>query len=772
METQTTVMREGRRISIQGVVPGVGFRAWVSRVARSSGVDGRVRANPSGIVIEAFGRHDALDAFVSNLKADPPPGAKIRALMWESMPLEEIKGFVVFPPAHHKERHESLPPDLALCDDCLAEIFSPQDRRFRYAFTSCGRCGPRFSITSALPFERANTRMASFAMCDECQQEVETSGSRRQGAATNACPVCGPRLTLVDAFEVEVPGLGDALARTAKALEEGKVVALKTMGGFRLAVRADRAEAVRTLRARKKRDELPFAVMVRTLEEARSVAAPDELEEEALSSAARPIVLVRRRDDSILVEEVAPDNPRVGLMLAGTAMEHLLLADARVPIAVTSANLAGEPVASRNAEAFARLRGIADVFLVHDLEIENPCEDSVARIVAGQTCLHRRSRGYVPGAIPVAGGFAQPVLATGAQTHAAFCVGLGQSAFLGPHIGALDNPDTLASFDAAINRFLGYLRIAPTVIAHDLHPAWASTRWARERAAKGGQRLIAVQHHHAHVASAMAEHGLARPVLGLAFDAGGYGDDGTSWGGEFLFADAEGYRRLATFRPLALAGGDRAMQDVWRLALAMLDDAFGIEGWSVEDYPLFYDVGTREISIVRRMIAHHVNAPATHALGRWFDAIGALGLARPRATFDGQVARAWDFAAAEGRATRAYPWDIDEHATPWQIDLRPAVRAAAVEVRVGTAPGIIAAKFHETIIAAATEVARRLLREVGRVPIVLTGDSFENARLAEGLLGELVGYTEVFLHGLVPPGDGGIAAGQAVVADAIVRKDG
>ena len=763
---------EGRRIEVAGTVQGVGFRPFVYRVARASGVTGRVRNDSAGVTIEAFGEHERLDAFVASLEAQPPRAARIRSLVSTPIPAEPTNGFEIVESAPTAERQVSIPPDLATCDACLAEIFDANDRRFRYPFTNCTNCGPRFTITRDIPYDRPATTMAPFTMCPDCLREYEDVEDRRFHAQPNACPVCGPRLKLLLAHGNEAPGTGDAIERAARALLEGRIVAVKGLGGFHLACRADRGDVVERLRARKHRDEKPFAVMVRTLADAERLAELADAERELLSSVERPIVLVRRRAGTSgrVSDAIAPGNPTLGLLLAYTPLHHLLLADAGVPLVMTSANLSDEPIVRANAEAFERLQGIADLFLVHDREIETRCDDSVARVIAGRPVVLRRSRGYVPRGIPVAAAFEHPVLATGAQLKNTFCVGVGRQAFLGPHIGDLENIATLDSFDASVERMLRFLRVEPALIAHDLHPAYPSTAWARERTPRVS--LVGVQHHHAHVVAAMAEHGLAGPVLGLAFDGTGYGVDGTSWGGEFLLTEQDSFRRLATFRPLRLAGGDRAIRDVWRIALAMMDDAFGRDGWNVDDYVLFRGVRVHEIEVVRRMIDAEVNAPLAHGVGRWFDGFGALGLGKARSGFEGQVAMKWEFAASAAPGARAFEWTFDRSRDPMQIDLRPAVRAAALDLLAGVSPEIISARFHRTIVEASADVARFLLREAGRIPVVLTGGCFQNARLVEGLRAALEGAFDVRTHASVPPGDGGIALGQAVVANAQARKWG
>jgi hydrogenase maturation protein HypF len=454
-------------------------------------------------------------------------------------------------------------------------------------------------------------------------------------------------------------------------------------------------------------------------------------------------------------------------MLPYSPLHYLIAAEVGRPLVMTSGNLSEEPIAYRNDEAIARLGAVADLFVLHDREIVTRCDDSVVRVLAGGPTVMRRSRGYVPRAIALPRAFSRPVLACGAQLKNTFCIGVGAQAYLGPHIGDLENLDTFQSFEQSIARMERFLEVNPEVIAHDLHPEYLSTVYARSRS---DLVAVQVQHHHAHVASAMAEHGLTGPVLGLAFDGTGYGSDGHAWGGEFLLADFAGFTRLATFRPLALAGGDTAIRKVWRIALAMLDDAFAAAA-PLDDLALFADIAPRDLAVVRRMIANRFNAPLAHGVGRYFDAFGALVLGVTEANYEGQVAMRLEWAADSAERAH-YRFDVDRNSSPWEVDLRQAVRDAVHDLLRGVSAGVIAARFHNTLVCAAAEVVRAASAGVGRVPIVLTGGCFQNARLAEGIASALARNFDVYTHRSVPPGDGGIALGQAMVADARTRAGG
>jgi hydrogenase maturation protein HypF len=740
------------------------LRPWIWRLARENGIGGRISNDSKGVTIEAFGAPSALEDFLRDIRTAPPPAAEIRELECVSIPAEAFSEFVIVPSRSTDGLRVSIPPDLATCDSCLAEIFDPSDRRYRYAFTNCTNCGPRFTIALEVPYDRRSTTMAAFPMCAACRAEYENPADRRFHAQPNACPDCGPRLIALAADGTPL-AWEDPTAQAGAMLRDGLVLAVKGLGGFHLACDATSRAAVDRLRRRKRREEKPFAVMVRRLEDAERLAELGDAERALLASAERPIVLARRRPDAALAAEVAPDNPLLGILLAYTPLHHLLLADTGRPLVMTSGNLSEEPIACGNREAVRRLSKIADGFLAHDRDIASRCDDSVARVVARGPVLLRRSRGWVPRPIPVAAPFSEPVLACGGHLKNTFCIGLGSSAYLGPHIGDLENLETLTAFEEAVERMERFLRVEPQLVAHDLHPEYVSTLYARR--SRGG-RKVGVQHHFAHVASAMAEHGLAGPVLGLAWDGTGYGTDGTAWGGELLLARRDGYDRLASFRPLALPGGEAAIRETWRAALALLEDAFP-EGPPLSSLRLFDGVEPRSLEVVRQMIAGDIHLPRARGVGRYFDAFGALFLGRPASRHEGQVALAWNLAADTGER-RGYGFEISEGPLS-EIDLRPTVREAVADFLAGTTPAVISGRFHNTLAAAASQVISAARASAGNAPVVLTGGCFQNALLAERVLERLEG-SRVLLHRQVPPGDGGLALGQAVVASALASDGG
>jgi hydrogenase maturation protein HypF len=759
-------VKEGRRIELRGTVQGVGMRPWIYRIAHDYGITGRVWNQGNGVTITAFGDGGALDAFVKALGSSRPPAAVVEGLETASIDVEEAREFVIIDSSRGDGRRVSIPPDLATCDECAAEIFDPSNRRYRYPFTNCTNCGPRFTIATDVPYDRPATTMAPFPMCRLCQREYDDPANRRFHAQPNACPVCGPRLTAM------LPGgqpvaTANPIAYAAAELQLGHIVAVKGIGGFHLACDALSSAAVARLRERKHRDEKPFAVMARDLAAAERIGALDDAARRLLTSTERPIVVVPRRPGSSVCNEVAPRNPLIGLMLPYTPLHHLLLADAGTPLVMTSGNLAEEPIVYRNDEALERLGDIADLLLVHDREIVTRCDDSVMRIVSGAPMVIRRSRGFVPRAISLPVPVAVPVLGCGALLKNTFCIAHRDRAWLGPHIGDLENVETYEAYQDAIARMERFLGVRGEVVAHDLHPDYLSTRYAHER----NGTMVGVQHHHAHVASAIAEHRLAGPVIGVAFDGTGYGMDGTAWGGECFVGDPAAVARVATFRPVLLAGGDTAIKQPWRIALALLDDA--LRGAAPLDCLRLFDrVAPPAIDAVQQMLTARVNTPRARGVGRYFDGFGALALARSLARYEGQIA--FDFnMVLDPRESGAYRYHIDRSTQPMEIDLRPAVCSLVEDLLDGVRTPLISARFHNTITAATVGMVRDAATVLGtraRPAVVLTGGCFQNAYLAERASAALTRDFDVYLHRDVPPGDGGIALGQAVIAAALVER--
>jgi hydrogenase maturation protein HypF len=741
------------------------MRPWIYRVAHEQGIRGRVWNDTNGVCIEAFGAPETLDAFVEALAVNQPPAAVTESVVTAPIPAEDATGFVIIESRRATNRRVSIPADLATCAACAAEIRDPNNRRFRYPFTNCTNCGPRFTIATDVPYDRSATTMARFGMCAECQREYDDPSNRRFHAEPNACPSCGPQLraTWPSGELIETT---DAIRYAARVIDAGYLVAVKGIGGFHLACDALSSPAVVRLRLRKHREEKPLAVMVADIAQARRLAVISREERELLESAERPIVLVPRRPGADLAPEVAPHNPLIGLMLPYSPLHHVLLSDVGKPLVMTSANVTDEPIVYRNDEATARLKGIADILLIHDREIVTACDDSVATTIAGAPVVLRRSRGFVPRPITLRHTLDVPVLACGALLKNTFCLAHRNQAWIGPHIGDLENAEAFEAYQDAIVRMERFLGLTPEVVAHDLHPDYLSTRYAYGR----GLATFGVQHHHAHVVSAMAEHGLDGAVLGVAFDGTGYGTDGTSWGGEFLVGDARSMLRVATFRPLRLPGGDAAVRQPWRTARAALSDA-AVNDATIDTLALFRGVAETERRGVEQMLVSALNTPLAHGVGRYFDAVGALVLARPQARYEGQLAFELNM-LADPSEYGSYAYAIDCSAGMPEVDFRPVIQAVVADLLDGVPAGTIAARFHNAIVTATAAMVREVGRRAGlgsRPAVVLTGGCFQNARLAEGLLAALAADYQVYLHRRVPPGDGGISLGQAVAAAAAIE---
>lgn len=751
------------------------MRPFIQRVARECGVTGRASNSGSGVTIEAFGTDAALERLLDRI-GDPAGGpGEIERVDWEPLRGPAPADFAIDPGTRESEQQIALAPDLATCAQCRRETSDPADRRFGYAFTSCTACGPRFTIARELPYERERTSMDAFALCDACRREYTTPGERRHHAETNACPACGPCLRLATPQGQTLARDGQALAAAARLLQGGGVLGVRGIGGYHLAVDATDAAAVARLRARKRRPRKPFAVMARDLAAARALAQVSPAEAAQLAAPEAPIVLLRRRVAACVVDAVAPGLPWLGLLLPYTPLHQLLLEAVGRPLVMTSGNRSGEPIACGIDEAEQRLAQLVDGFLHHDREIVASCDDSVVRVVAGRPSLLRRSRGYVPRPLRLPRPSPHTLLACGAQLASTFCLARGDRAWLSQHLGDLDSPESAQGFAKAVERMEHWLGTPAEVVAHDLHPHYASTRYALTREAG---LHVPVQHHHAHAASAIAEHALSGPVLAVVFDGTGLGSDGSAWGGELLLADASGFERLATLRPIQLAGGEVAIRDVWRLALAVLEDAFD-DAPPLEALALFRKLDGARLEGVRGLLRSGLRCLPAHGAGRWFDALGALVLEQPVAEHQGDVALQWQAAAAL-EALPAYPFELGLRPavpgaagpTPLEIDLRPMVRAAVHDQQAGRPAALISGRFHATLAAATAAALARLRPATGARPLVLSGGCFQNELLATRMRQALEPHWRVYTHERVPPGDGGLALGQALVAQAAARRGG
>jgi hydrogenase maturation protein HypF len=773
------VVRDGRRtrvrVRVRGTVQGVGFRPYVYRLAGELGLGGFVFNDAHGVVAEVEGCDAAVVRFLARLGPDAPPLAVVEDVVGEGRPVRGDWVFAIRESPHGEVPDAPIAPDTAVCGDCLRELRDPADRRFRYPFINCTNCGPRFTIVRGVPYDRPLTTMAGFAMCADCRTEYEDPTDRRFHAQPNACVVCGPRLSLLSRDGEVVAGGGgaaDAVTAAAGTLRDGAILAVKGIGGYHLACRADDQGAVAALRARKHREDKPFALMAADVAQARSLVALSEAECALLDAPERPIVLAPRRTDAPVAVAVAPGAPELGVMLPYSPLHHLLLADTGAPLVMTSGNVSDEPIAYRDDDARARLAAIADLFLVHDRPIETRTDDSVVRTVAAagraQPGFLRRSRGYVPAALALpAGGTPQPLLACGAELKSTFCVAKGERAWVSHHIGDLENYETLRSFTDGIDHFLKLFAVAPEVVAHDLHPEYLSTKYAVER---DGVELIGVQHHHAHFAACLAEYGEtdpARPAVGAIFDGTGYGTDGTVWGGEFLLGDVGTCARVGTLYPVPLPGGAAAIRQPWRMACAWLWAAVG-------DAPalpasLAGAVSERAWAQVGRLVQTGTASPITTSMGRLCDAVGALCGIRAQVTYEGHAAIELEAACDPGERG-AYEMPVSEIDGMAVIDPRPAIAAVAADVAAGAAVGAIAARFHRGVARATVGVCVTLAAAHRCERVVLSGGVFQNRRLLESVWGELhAAGLRVLVPQRLPVNDGGIAYGQTAVAAATLR---
>ena len=792
-----------RRYELRGRVQGVGFRPWIYRLAVEEGLAGHVGNDPRGAFVEAEGPPAALARFEERLMNEWPPLVQIADRRAIDLPPAGDAAFVIAPSDRAGERRAEITPDTAVCADCRRELLDPADRRHRYPFINCTNCGPRYSIIRGVPYDRERTTMAAFAMCPDCRREYEDPADRRFHAQPDACPVCGPRAWLADAAgnvltpADEATGGGEAVAEAARRLAAGAILAVKGLGGFHLACRADDDAVVLRLRARKSREAKPLALMVRDLDAARRLVELDKAAEAALASPAHPIVLAAARPDAPVSRHVAPGSDTLGVMLPYTPL-HVLLFETELPgggrlgsLVMTSGNPSAEPLCADNDEARSRLGAIADAFLLHDRDIERRVDDSVVASLAlpepGGAPVPalfplRRARGYVPAPVVLAGEVPMPILAVGAELKSTVCLAAGREAVLSEHLGDLDNPETYRNFLSAVARLQNLLDIEPAAVACDLHPDYQATRWARSL----DLPRVEVQHHHAHVVACLAEHHLDGEVMGLAIDGTGWGPDGTVWGCELLAAGAADYRRAGHLRPFPLLGGDAAARETWRPALALLGETYG------DDLPAaaqeaFARIEPRAAALARRRLAAQgERALRTSSLGRLFDAAAfLLGIrdanrheAEAPMALEAEAVRAAGGDAAALGLKKApepapLPWSVAGGAGGIVLDVRPLVAGMVDGFAAGRPAGELAYAFHlalSEMLAAGTAAAAR---DAGLERVVLTGGSFANRILLARVRARLrAAGLRVYIHHLVPPGDGGVSLGQAVSAAARLERDG
>ncbi len=759
------------QLRVRGVVQGVGFRPYVYNLARRHGLAGFVLNSPRGVFIEIEGDAAATEAFFAALPAEAPPLVRIDEIERTEMAAAGDTAFAIRESDAEGSAFALVPPDICACEACLEDTRDRANRRFEYPFTNCTNCGPRYSIILDVPYDRPMTTMAEFAMCAECRREYGDPENRRFHAQPNACPVCGPRLMVAGAGEAEGTARG-ILERVADVLREGGIVAWKGLGGYQLACDARQADAAEELRRRKRRSEKPFAIMVGDVETAASLCFVSEQERAALESRERPIVLLRRRPEADLAEAVSPGNPTTGVMLPCTPMHDLLFRilrerwSAAAALIMTSGNISEEPIVIDNAEAEEQLAGIADAFAHHNRRIHTRVDDSVVRVVAGATMQMRRARGYAPVPVWLGRGEAE-VLACGAQQKNTLCLTRAGFALPSQHLGDLENFETLRFFEETLERMSRLFHVRPTAVVHDLHPGYMSTQFAMRM--EGVQR-IGVQHHHAHIASCMAEHRLEGRVIGVAWDGTGFGTDGTIWGGEFLAADCLDFTRYARLRPVLLAGGDAAVREPWRVARSYLLDAY--DGTMPEGAAWERMATPERLRIVDTMLRRRVNTIPTSSAGRLFDAVASLIRLRHTVSFEGQAAMMLEAAAEEWSrdAEGAYSFAVGGR-DPVEVDLRPMIREMVEDVERGHAQSRIAERFHRTLVEMIAEVCRRMREALQLSRVCLSGGCFQNALLLEGCVAQLraEGF-EVFFQREIPANDGGISLGQAAIACERIRQ--
>ena len=772
------------RIEIAGAVQGVGFRPFVYRLATALALSGWVINDARGVFIEVEGGADPLATFLARLAEEAPPNARITRITHAWLPAAGYTRFEIRHSDSAGVRRVIVLPDLATCTACCAELFTPTDRRYRYPFINCTNCGPRFTIVEALPYDRPNTTMRDFVLCPACQTEYRDPLDRRFHAQPNACAVCGPQVAFYaqaanpQRVALQSPSstarwpqtrgsltlrsVEDAAVRAAvAAIRHGAIVAVKGMGGFHLMADARRVDAVQTLRTRKARPDKPLAVMVRNLDQAATLCDVTPVAADLLTSPAAPIVLLPRRGAARIADNVAPGNPDLGIMLPATPLHHLLLAELDIPIVATSGNLTDEPICTDEWEACARLGEIADSFLLHDRPIARHADDSVLWLVDGAPQFLRRARGYAP--LPVTVPRPLPtILAVGAHLKNTVALSIEEQVFLSQHIGDLETTPALDAFHRVIADFLRLYATAPGAIAHDLHPEYLSTKWAKNQPA--GTHLIPVQHHHAHLAACLADNAATGPALGLIWDGTGYGADGIIWGGECLLGDAAACTRVAHLRPFRLPGGDAAVRAPGRVALALLWELYGDAALTWEWLAPVRSFPAQDRQLLCAMLARAINAPLTTSMGRLFDGVAALISLRQTSTFEGQAAMLLEHCAAPHEsATYTFEVHAGQAGAPAVIDWAPVVEAILADLRRNTEAAVIAARFHNALVAMGVAVAR----SVGQVQVALSGGCFQNRRLTEQLARELrASHFAVLLHRQVPPNDGGVSLGQIMVAAA------
>ena len=746
-----------KRIEINGIVQGVGFRPFVYNLAHQYDLKGEVANTAAGVSIHVEGPPENIKAFESDLTAKCPPLANVVEISAYDGSVKPFAEFRIVKSRGHAQMATLISPDVSVCDDCRQELLDPGDRRYLYPFINCTNCGPRYTIIDDIPYDRPKTSMRHFKMCAACQAEYDDPTNRRFHAQPNACEQCGPHILLHDHRRKSIT-TDNPIKAAADCIRQGQIVAVKGLGGYHLVVDALNSEAVLRLRRRKLREEKPFAIMSADLDSIRKYAWVRSEEEALLTSIQRPIVLLQKKNPNPISEAVAPGNKYWGVMLPYTPLHYLLFEHQFAALVMTSANLSEEPIAIDNEDAFERLAEIADYFLIHNRDIYLRSDDSILKHTAGQGRYIRRSRGYVP--IPIFLNRAVPsILACGAELKNTICLTKGDKAFLSQHIGDLENMATLDFFKLTVAHLERILEIQPNIIACDMHPDYLSTRYAKEQTQIP---VIEVQHHHAHILSCMAEHKLEGAVIGLAFDGTGYGTDGTIWGGEGLVAEAKQFKRVAHLAEPPMPGSSAAIKEPWRMALSYLHATYG-DNLQNLDLPMLKQIEAQKINIIVEMMEKGVNCPSTSSLGRLFDAVAAIAGIRQQVNFEGQAAMELEM-LADGQNDSIY--DIQwTSQTPIKILPQTIIKGVVQDIQNGMSAADISVRFHRTLIVLFGEICATIRRDTDLNRVVLSGGCFQNSLLLKGLIGQLEAqHFEVFAHRQVPANDGGIALGQALVA--------
>ena len=753
------------KATIQGIVQGVGFRPFIYQLAQERQLKGYVANTALGVDLEVEGDLSAIEDFLRDIELRKPPLAEITKFDAVFLPLKSYQEFTIEDSRADTERSVLISRDVSICHDCLRELLDSSDRRHTYPFINCTNCGPRYTIIKDIPYDRDKTTMQVFKMCKACDEEYHNPVNRRFHAQPNACWECGPRVSLYDNTRNLIP-CDDPVKETIKFLRQGKILAIKGLGGFHLAVDATNDQAVGRLRLRKHREEKPLAIMSRDIQSIKTYAYVTEDEEKLLTSSRRPIVLLKKKERHNISQEVSPRNKNFGVMLPYTPLHYLIFEGDFLALVMTSGNMTEEPIVIDNHDAFERLSSIADYFLIHNRDIYLRSDDSILRVVDGIPRQIRRSRGYVP--VPIFLKWkTEPVLACGAELKNTICLTRGDCAFLSQHVGDLENLETLDFLELTIGHLKRILEINPTIIAYDLHPEYLSTKFALEQK---DMRLIGVQHHHAHIASCMAEHGVDETVIGLSLDGTGYGLDGKIWGGEVLICNLHGFERVCHFDYVAMPGGTAAIKEPWRMAISYLYHTYHQEFMEL-DIDFLKSLDEKRLKVILKMIERGVNSPLTSSLGRLFDGIAALIGLRQRVKYEGQAAMELEMAIEEN-GDSYYPYEISEQDSQWVFMHQPIIKGVVGDMTNGLSQGKISAKFHNTLLHMLSEICIRIRERRGLNAVALSGGVFQNAFQLEGLTRRLNDREfEVYTHSKVPANDGGISLGQAVIANALYQRN-